>query len=116
MKTLFFCFKIVFAVSVFLISCQNSKRNLHPEILVGGFELLPAEKTGIDFVNSIKESAFFNQYFYSQIYIGAGVAIGDLNNDGLADVFFGGNQEGDRLYLNKGDFQFEDISKEIKNC
>ena len=114
MKTLFFCFKIVFAVSVFLISCQNSKRNLHPETLVGGFELLPAEKTGIDFVNSIKESAFFNQYFYSQIYIGSGVAIGDLNNDGLADVFFGGSQEGDRLYLNKGDFQFEDISKKSK--
>ncbi|CAI8411031.1 MAG: Uncharacterised protein [Polaribacter sejongensis] len=114
MKTLFFCFKIVFAVSVFLISCQNSKRNLHPETLVGGFELLPAEQTGIDFMNSIKESENLNHIYYNQLYSGAGVAIGDLNNDGLADVFFCGNQVEDKLYLNKGNFKFEDISKKSK--
>ena len=113
-KTFFFCFKIVLTVSVLLISCQNSKRNLYPEKLVGGFELLPAEKTGIDFNNEIKESETVNHIYYSQIYNGAGVAIGDLNNDGLPDVYFCGNQVNDKIYINKGNFKFEDISNDSK--
>lgn len=75
---------------------------------------MPREKTGIDFNNSIKESKYFNNYFYAYIYNGAGIAIGDLNNDGLLDIFFGGNQVGDKLYLNKGSFQFEDIARASK--
>lgn len=93
-----------------MISCDSSKRKLVTEDLTGGFELLPPEQTGIDFNNSINESKFFNQYFYSQIYIGSGVAIGDINNDGLSDIFFAGSQVNDRLYLNTGDFKFEDIT------
>ena len=89
-------------------------RDLYPEELVGGFELLPVERTGIDFSNTIKESTYFNHYLYGQIYIGSGVAVGDINNDGLADIFFGGNQVEDRLYLNKGDFEFENITKKSK--
>ena len=89
-------------------------RDLYPEELVGGFELLPIERTGIDFSNTIKESTYFNHYLYGQIYIGSGVAVGDINNDGLADIFFGGNQVEDRLYLNKGDFEFENITKKSK--
>jgi len=89
-------------------------RDLYPEELVGGFELLPVERTGIDFSNTIKESTYFNHFYYSQIYVGSGVAIGDVNNDGLADIFFGGNQVEDRLYLNKGDFEFENITKKSK--
>ena len=69
---------------------------------------------GIDFSNTIQESTYFNHYYYSQMYVGSGVAIGDINNDGLPDVFFGGNQVADRLYLNKGGFQFEDITKKSK--
>ncbi|MDC1379050.1 VCBS repeat-containing protein [Algibacter sp.] len=103
-------------VSVFFLmnSCQDAKRPLSEGPLTGGFELLAPAKTGIDFNNSIKESKFFNHYYYSQIYLGSGVAIGDINNDGLADVFFGGNQVADRLYLNKGNFQFEDITKKSR--
>ena len=98
-----------------VFSCQDEpQRNLFPEDLIGGLELLKPENTGITFSNTIKESTYFNHYYYSQIYVGSGVAIGDINNDGLADVFFGGNQVADRLYLNKGNFQFEDITKKSK--
>jgi hypothetical protein len=98
-----------------IFNCKNEPvRDLYPQELKGGLELLPQEKTGIDFNNTITESTYFNHYYYSQIYVGSGVAIGDLNNDGLPDVFFGGNQVADRLYLNKGNFQFEDITKQSK--
>lgn len=105
----------ILGVSFFLYNCSHQPtRDLYPEQITGGFNLLPAEQTGIDFSNTIKESTYFNHYYYSQIYVGSGVAIGDINNDGLADVFFGGNQVADRLYLNKGDFKFENITKTSK--
>jgi hypothetical protein len=106
---------IVSALCVFFFNCnQGPQRDLYPNELLGGLDLLPSEKTGIDFSNTIKESTYFNHYYYSQMYVGSGVAIGDINNDGLPDVFFGGNQVSDRLYLNKGDFQFENITKKSK--
>lgn len=111
--------KIHYILSILLInlfySC-NSKpvREFASGELSAGFELLSPEQTGVDFNNAIQEGLQFNQYFYTQIYNGAGVAIGDINNDGLLDIFFGGNQVSDRLYLNKGDFKFEDISKNSK--
>ncbi|MCA0154140.1 VCBS repeat-containing protein [Winogradskyella vincentii] len=105
----------IFCLCLFIWSCSNQPtRDLYPEELIGGFELLPSTMTGIDFSNTINESKMFHHYFFSQIYLGSGVAIGDINNDGLADVFFGGNQVADRLYLNKGNFQFEDITKKSK--
>jgi len=106
--TSYLCFLIVFLIT----SCEQPVRDLNPESLEGGFQLLDAKTTGIDFDNSIKESAIFNHFYYSQIYVGSGVAIGDINNDGLSDVFFGGNQVNDGLYLNKGDLNFEDISQQ----
>ena len=111
--------KIQFAVASIIIllffNCnQEPKRDLYPETLVGGFELLPAEKTGIDFNNAIVESETVNHLYYNQLYSGAGVAIGDINNDGLPDIFFCGNQVSDRLYLNKGDLKFEDITKKSR--
>ncbi|WP_189360112.1 VCBS repeat-containing protein [Algibacter mikhailovii] len=105
---------IAFTVLFLVLACENTNRNLYPEKLVGGFELLAPEVTGIDFNNRLRETKDLNHYFYSQIYVGSGVAIGDLNNDGLSDIFFGGNQVSDRLYLNKGNFQFEDITKKSK--
>ena len=106
--TSYLCFLIVFLIT----SCEKPVRDLNPESLEGGFQLLDAKTTGIDFDNSIKESTIFNHFYYSQIYVGSGVAIGDIHNDGLSDVFFGGNQVNDGLYLNKGDLNFEDISKQ----
>jgi hypothetical protein len=98
-------------VTLLFTACEKPVRNLYPDELKGGFELLPASQTGIDFNNAIKESETVNHLYYNQLYSGAGLAIGDINNDGLADVFFCGNQVSDRLYLNKGNFQFEDITK-----
>ena len=114
MKINFFILKSLFALCLLMVSCQNSKRDLYPENLIGGFELLSVEKTGIDFNNAITETETLNHIYYNQIYSGAGVAIGDINNDGLPDVFFCGNKVNDKLYLNKGDFKFEDISKNSK--
>ncbi|AUC81764.1 VCBS repeat-containing protein [Lacinutrix sp. Bg11-31] len=108
-------FLVVLFICSLCLSCNNdSERNLYPEELIGGFELLSSEKTGIDFNNRIQESEKVNHLYYNQIYSGAGVAIGDINNDGLPDIFFCGNQVNDRLYLNKGDFIFEDITKKSK--
>jgi hypothetical protein len=74
------------------------------------FSALPARQTGIDFVNNISDTAAFNILDYLYYYNGGGVAIGDINNDGLADVYFTSNQGSNKLYLNKGNFQFEDIT------
>ena len=76
------------------------------------FTLLDSSKTGIDFNNTIKENDSINVFEYMNIYTGAGVAVGDINNDGLVDIYFSGNMVSGRLYLNKGDLEFEDISDE----
>lgn len=68
------------------------------------------ENSTIQFENSLYETKDFNVFKYRNFYNGAGVATGDLNNDGLPDIFFTANQGSNKLYLNKGNFQFEDIS------
>lgn len=73
--------------------------------------LLKESETGIDFNNQISTKKDFNYFLWPSIYNGAGVGIGDVNNDGLPDIYFGGNMVADRLYINKGDFKFEDVSK-----
>ncbi len=76
------------------------------------FELLPPEKTGVTFVNSIKDDNFLvNALSFDNVYNGGGVAIGDVNNDGLQDIFFTGNMSPNRLYLNRGNMQFEDVTE-----
>ncbi len=74
------------------------------------FEKLAPEFTGIDFNNIIPESDTLNQFTYHYFFNGAGVGIGDINNDGLNDVYFAGNATSSKLYLNKGGFKFEDIT------
>ena len=67
-------------------------------------------KTGIDFTNTVKNNPNFNIFSYRNFYNGGGAAIGDINNDGLSDVFFTANMGSNKLYLNKGNWQFDDIS------
>ncbi len=75
------------------------------------FSLVPPEKSGIRFANRLRESDSSNAVFYEYYYNGSGVAVGDLNNDGLTDIFFGANMTQSRLYLNKGNLTFTDITK-----
>jgi hypothetical protein len=90
------------AILVVLFSCKNKSQNtLFTEV----------DNTNINFTNNITESDTFNVFRYRNFYNGGGVASGDLNNDGLTDLFFTGNQTANKLYLNKGNFQFEDISE-----
>jgi len=112
-------FNTLFISTLFLLffilnSCDNSEAKSDSIELTGGLELMSSTHTGINFNNSITESETVNHIYYNQIYSGSGVAIGDLNNDGYPDIYFGGNQVGDKLYVNKGNLNFEDISKKSK--
>jgi len=75
------------------------------------FSLLQPNETGIKFSNDLKEDTTFNIIEYLYFYNGAGVAAGDINNDGLIDLYFSSNQNANKLYLNKGDLNFEDITE-----
>lgn len=75
------------------------------------FTLLSPEQTNIRFNNKLKDTKKHNIMIYSNYYGGAGVGIGDINNDGLPDIYFAGNLVADKLYLNKGNLKFEDITK-----
>lgn len=75
------------------------------------FTLLDGGTTGITFENTIIDTREHNILIYSNFYGGAGVGVGDFNNDGLQDIFFAGNLVGDRLYLNRGQMEFEDVTE-----
>lgn len=75
-----------------------------------GFSLVESSHSGITFTNFLKYNESFNAYTYRNFYNGAGVALGDINNDGLLDIYFSGNQVDNRLYLNEGNFRFKDIT------
>jgi len=96
--------KILWAISCvgLLLSCSKTEDTL--------FESLPSSVTGIDFVNRSLERKDFNIFNYRNFYNGGGVAIGDINNDGLSDIFVTSNFEDNKLYLNKGKMTFEDIT------
>lgn len=94
------CISILLSVVLF-ISCNNKKEKLLFE---------QVENSNIHFSNDLVESKSFNVFNYRNFYNGGGVAVGDLNNDGLPDVFFTSNQGANKLYLNKGNFSFDDIS------
>lgn len=75
------------------------------------YTALPDSLTGVSFRNDLKEDNRINYFIFPYMYMGGGVSIGDINNDGLADIYFTGNRVENKLYLNKGNMQFEDISR-----
>ena len=87
---------------IFLLSaCSHSNKF---------FEEISASKTGIDFNNYLEESDEMNVLNYTYFYNGGGVATGDLNNDGLPDIVFTGNMVRNKIFINKGNMQFDDIT------
>ncbi|RYY98482.1 MAG: RNA-binding protein [Chitinophagaceae bacterium] len=75
------------------------------------FESMPASRTGVSFVNELPERDHLNILYYLYFYNGGGVATGDVNGDGLPDLYFTANRKGgNKLYLNKGDFRFDDVT------
>ena len=92
-----------------LIACTNAKRETAGPAL---FQLLGSTQTGINFANTIVTSDSLNFQRDAYVYNGAGVGVGDINNDGLPDIYFAGNAVSSRLYLNKGGMRFQDITKQ----
>ncbi len=96
-----------FIMLLFFISCDEKPK---VEEIRSQFTFIPKSVSGISFANMVKEDDFNNLISNFYIYNGAGVAVGDINNDGLDDIYFVSNQNEDKLYLNKGDFKFDDIT------
>jgi enediyne biosynthesis protein E4 len=101
--------KILKTIALFLLLCQCTPscqhKTSHDSPL---FEL--QENTGINFNNKVEDGKLANSFLFRNFYNGGGVAIGDINNDGLPDIFLTSNMGSNKLYLNKGNFKFEDIT------
>ncbi|WP_299529608.1 VCBS repeat-containing protein [Ulvibacterium sp.] len=98
---------IIFGILFLFISCGNEDQKLGVETPLF---VLKDTTIGISFENSLTYDEEFNPYLYRNFYNGGGVAIGDINNDGLEDIYFTGNMVDNKLYLNRGNWQFEDIT------
>ena len=90
-----------------LNACSKEEKQKDSSTL---FSIVDTNHSNIQFKNTVTENLYFNFINYAYIYNGAGVAVGDINNDGLDDLYFTSNQESNMLYLNEGNFKFQDIT------
>ncbi|MBL7814382.1 MAG: VCBS repeat-containing protein [Saprospiraceae bacterium] len=100
-------YTIAFALAIFLFACNKTTTLSETSV----FSKISSDQTGIKFTNSVSNTKDVNILTYRNYYNGGGVAIGDINNDGLSDVFFTANMGANKLYLNKGNMKFDDISE-----
>ncbi|MBK7713059.1 MAG: VCBS repeat-containing protein [Bacteroidales bacterium] len=108
------CFRLLILlifVSAILSSCSHQGKK-KGSIQESQFHAVPSEQSGITFANQLTETDSANAIFYEYYYNGAGLALGDLNNDGLSDIVFGANMTESRVYLNKGMLAFSDITEQ----
>ena len=98
-------------VLLLAFSCKDMNEGIIANVDSPQFKLLSTETTGINFINDLVSTDDFNVYKYRNFYNGGGVALGDINNDGLQDIYLTSNLKENKLYLNKGGFKFEDISE-----
>ena len=99
-----FYWRLIFLL---LLSVTTAKSNAQQK----KFTLLPGSNTGITFRNDIAEDPSMFYYLYEYLYLGAGVSVGDINNDGLQDIYFSSTRGYNKLYLNLGNFKFRDITQ-----
>ena len=99
---------LTLSIFILLFSCTSSEQKQEKDTL---FELLNAEQTGLSFVNEVYNQKDFNIFKYRNFYNGGGVAIGDINNDSLPDIYLTANMGENKLFLNKGNLVFEDITE-----
>src|SRR5438552_5526601 len=93
---------LLFATLVFCFASCNNRQNL--------FHQISSKHSGIHFANTIVENDSINPIDLTNIYNGGGVGVADFNNDGLQDLYFTGNQVPNKLYINKGNLEFEDVT------
>jgi len=96
----------VFILFLVLMSCVKEPNSLSQ------FTRVSSDKTHINFSNTLTESDTLNYFNYPYIYMGGGIAVGDFNNDNLQDLYFTGNMVSNKLYINKGNIEFEDQTKQ----
>jgi len=101
--------RVFFGLMLALVLLQSCQQGGHREDTL--FTLLSSAETGVTFENRLKYDRDFNIYTYRNFYNGGGVAVGDINNDGLPDLYFTANMGPNKLYINKGNLQFEDITE-----
>ncbi|WP_111658844.1 VCBS repeat-containing protein [Olleya aquimaris] len=102
---------LAFLILILLVSCKEKTTNNEQNLL---FSNLNSTQTGINFINTIENEKELNIFTYRNFYNGGGVAIGDINNDSLPDLYLTANQGENKLFLNQGDFKFKDISETAK--
>jgi enediyne biosynthesis protein E4 len=100
----------ILTAAICLLSSCHSPAPKKPDL----FEVLDNTKTGINFNNKLTPTTAFNVFKYMYYYNGAGIGAGDFNNDGRIDLFFAANQSDNKLYLNRGNLRFTDVTAEAK--